>query len=98
LRRFAATWVVPRLGLQTTFTVFLGSVMPGLCLWAIGAGSLLATGAGIALLGLGFAASNSMQQARLAAAAPDLASASIALNTSIAAAILLAFTWQRGAR
>jgi hypothetical protein len=35
---------------------------------------------------------------RGSAAAPDLASASIALNTSIAAAILLALTWQRGAR
>jgi MFS transporter, DHA1 family, inner membrane transport protein len=31
----------------------------------------------------GFAAINSMQQARLVAAAPDLASASVALNTSV---------------
>jgi MFS transporter, DHA1 family, inner membrane transport protein len=32
--------------------------------------------------GLGFAAANSMQQARLIAAAPELATASVALNTS----------------
>jgi MFS transporter, DHA1 family, inner membrane transport protein len=39
-------------------------------------------GVGALFWGLGFAAANSMQQARLAAAAPELASASIALNTS----------------
>jgi predicted MFS family arabinose efflux permease len=37
---------------------------------------------GIVLIGLGFAATNSMQQARLVQAAPDLSSASVALNTS----------------
>lgn len=35
-----------------------------------------------ALWGLGFASSNSMQQARLAAAVPPLAGAAIALNSS----------------
>lgn len=126
----AATSIVQRLGVQTTFAIFLGSITFGLALWAVGAGVLVAMGAGIAFLGLGFAASNSMQQARLAAAAPDLASASIALNTSIlyvgqavgsgvggllfsqahyyaqgytaavfslAATVLLAFTWRRAA-
>jgi predicted MFS family arabinose efflux permease len=39
-------------------------------------------GAGVMFWGLGFAAFNSMQQARLIAAAPALASASVALNTS----------------
>jgi hypothetical protein len=39
---------------------------------------------GLRVLGaFGFAAINSMQQARLVAAAPDLASASVALNTSV---------------
>jgi DHA1 family inner membrane transport protein len=52
-------------------------------LWAIGAGWLAAMGAGILFWALGFAAINSMQQARLVAAAPDLASASVALNTSV---------------
>ncbi len=40
-------------------------------------------GVGVVLWALGFSAINSMQQARLAAAVPDLASASIALNTSM---------------
>ena len=37
---------------------------------------------GILLQGFGFAAANSMQQARLVAAAPELSSATVALNTS----------------
>jgi predicted MFS family arabinose efflux permease len=39
-------------------------------------------GAGMLMLGLGFAATNSMQQARLVAAAPPLSAATVALNTS----------------
>jgi DHA1 family inner membrane transport protein len=42
--------------------------------------SLMACSA--AIWGLGFASSNSMQQVRLVAAAPQLASASVSLNTS----------------
>jgi predicted MFS family arabinose efflux permease len=78
-----ATSIVPRLGVQPTFAIFLGLVTAGLLLWAAGAGQLWIMGGGIACLGLGFAASNSMQQARLVTAAPDLAAGSIALNTSI---------------
>jgi DHA1 family inner membrane transport protein len=37
----------------------------------------------VAIWGLGFASTNSMQQVRLVAAAPPLASASVALNTSV---------------
>ncbi|MEJ2625507.1 MAG: MFS transporter [Pseudolabrys sp.] len=55
----------------------------GLLVWAVGAGWLMAMGVGVVLWALGFSAINSMQQARLAAAAPDLASASIALNSSM---------------
>jgi predicted MFS family arabinose efflux permease len=40
-------------------------------------------GAGVFFWAFGFSAINSMQQARLVAAAPDLASASVALNTSV---------------
>jgi predicted MFS family arabinose efflux permease len=36
----------------------------------------------VAIWGLGFASTNSMQQVRLVAAAPALASASVSLNTS----------------
>jgi predicted MFS family arabinose efflux permease len=51
-------------------------------LWSFGAGYLPVMGLGLALMGMGFAATNSMQQARLVQAAPELSSASVALNTS----------------
>jgi predicted MFS family arabinose efflux permease len=79
----AATALVPRLGAQMTFAVSLLLTFVGLALWSVGAGFLPLMGAGIAIWGLGFLASNSMQQARLAAAMPELAGASIALNTSL---------------
>ena len=75
--------IVTALGAQTTLALFLGSTFSGLALWADGAGWLVAMGAGVFFWALGFSAINSMQQARLAAAAPDLASASIALNSSM---------------
>jgi len=37
----------------------------------------------VAIWGLGFASTNSMQQVRLVSAAPSLASASVSLNTSV---------------
>ena len=37
----------------------------------------------VAVWGLGFASTNSMQQVRLVSAAPELASASVSLNTSV---------------
>ena len=39
--------------------------------------------ASVAVWGLGFASTNSMQQVRLVSAAPALASASVSLNTSV---------------
>jgi DHA1 family inner membrane transport protein len=78
-----ASAIVTRLGAQRTLALFLLSTFAGLLVWAVGAGSLMAMGAGVVLWALGFSAVNSMQQARLAAAAPDLASASIALNSSM---------------
>ena len=51
--------------------------------WAISAGSYLMMAVAIAIWGLGFASTNSMQQVRLVAAAPPLASASVSLNTSV---------------
>jgi len=44
---------------------------------------LSADGLLVAIWGLGFASTNSMQQVRLVAAAPALASASVSLNTSV---------------
>lgn len=78
-----ASLIVTRLGLERTLAVCLASILIGMTLWSLGAGWLAAMGVGVVFWGLGFAAINSMQQARLAAAAPDLASASIAMNTSI---------------
>lgn len=78
-----ATRIVEQQGVQRTFALFAGLVAAGLALWAVGAGNLAVMTLGVTVLGLGFAAANSMQQARLADAAPDLASASIALNTSL---------------
>lgn len=78
-----ASLVVTRLGLERTLALCLASIMLGMTLWSVGAGWMAAMGVGVLFWGLGFAAINSMQQARLAVAAPDLASASIAMNTSI---------------
>jgi MFS transporter, DHA1 family, inner membrane transport protein len=78
-----ASAIVTGLGAQKTLALFMGSTLLGMTLWAVGAGWLAAMGAGIFFWALGFAAINSMQQARLVAAAPDLASASVALNTSV---------------
>jgi predicted MFS family arabinose efflux permease len=64
-----ASGIVTKFGTQKTLALFMG--------W------LVAMGAGIFFWAFGFAAINSMQQARLVAAAPDLASASVALNTSV---------------
>lgn len=77
-----ATKLVSRLGGWLTSGIFLACIFIGLSLWSFGAGILPAMGVGIAFMGLGFAATNSMQQARLVQAAPDLSSASVALNTS----------------
>jgi MFS transporter, DHA1 family, inner membrane transport protein len=78
-----ASGVVKSLGTQRTLALFMSSTLLGMAIWALGAGWLAAMGAGIFFWALGFAAINSMQQARLVAAAPDLASASVALNTSV---------------
>lgn len=77
-----ATKLVDSLGALRTSVVFLASLLFGILLWASGLPhlSLLVTSA--AFWGLGFAAFNSMQQARLVAAAPHLSSATVALNTS----------------
>ncbi len=77
-----ATRIVGLIGAFRTSVVSIGSIFFGLLLWALGSGFLPVMGTGAVFWGLGFAAANSMQQARLAAAAPELASASIALNTS----------------
>jgi predicted MFS family arabinose efflux permease len=78
----AATRMVKAFNPYRTSWIFLLLVVCGLLCWTVGSGALVAMAIGVGLWGLGFAAINSMQQARLAQAAPDLAGASIALNTS----------------
>jgi predicted MFS family arabinose efflux permease len=77
-----ASRIVGSLGPWATSGIFLVSSLVGLVFWTLGAGILPLMGCGIAFLGMGFAAANSMQQARLVLAAPNLSSASVALNTS----------------
>ena len=78
----AATAAVARVGPTTTFAVALLTLTLGAMFWALGAGWLIAMGIGVFLVGAGLPSSNTMQQARLIAQAPDLASATVALNTS----------------
>jgi len=77
-----ATRLVVLLGPYRVSLLFQGSMLLGLVAWSLGAGVLAVMGLGVGLWGLGFAALNSMQQARLVGADPKLASASVALNTS----------------
>jgi DHA1 family inner membrane transport protein len=64
----------------SVLSIFL--VLSGVAGWALSAGIYPLMACSAAIWGLGFASSNSMQQVRLVAAAPSLASASVALNTS----------------
>jgi predicted MFS family arabinose efflux permease len=74
--------IVDSWGALKTSVLCISLVLAGVTGWALSAGlySLMACSA--AIWGLGFASSNSMQQVRLVAAAPQLASASVSLNTS----------------
>ncbi len=63
--------------------LFNALVMIGITGWALSAGLYVLMAAAVAVWGLGFASTNSMQQVRLVAAAPPLAPASVALNTSV---------------
>jgi predicted MFS family arabinose efflux permease len=77
-----ATRIVGKLGPYATTFVFLASAIIGAALWSVGAGNLPVMLLASFVWGLGFAAVNSMQQARLIAAAPLLAAGSVSLNTS----------------
>jgi DHA1 family inner membrane transport protein len=82
LGNLAATRIVGRLGAFVTSAVCFVAIFAGMLLWSAGAGSAWLMAGGVLIWGAGFAAANSMQQARLAGAAPELASATIALNSS----------------
>ncbi|MBR1172106.1 MFS transporter [Bradyrhizobium liaoningense] len=78
-----ATRIVDTSGPYRTSLLFTCLLLAGMSGWALGAGSLVMMAGGVAVWGLGFASTNSMQQVRLVAAAPPLASATVALNTSV---------------
>jgi predicted MFS family arabinose efflux permease len=77
-----ATRIVDGWGAYRTSLLFLMLVLAGVAGWALSAGNYLLMAISVAVWGSGFASTNSMQQVRLVAAAPPLASASVALNTS----------------
>ncbi len=77
-----ASRFVSRIGPARSAFVTLLAMAAGLALWGAGAGTLAIILCAASLWGLGTFATNSIQQARLAGLAPDLTSASIALNTS----------------
>ena len=58
-------------------------MLTGVAGWALSAGVYPLMAVSVAIWGLGFASTNSMQQVRLVGAAPPLASASVSLNTSV---------------
>lgn len=78
----AATRMVQFSGIHRTLGFFILVMMTGALTFALGSGIVAVMAAGVFILGLGITAGNSMQQARLVSAAPVLASASVALNTS----------------
>ncbi len=82
LGNIAATRLIARIGAAGSALIALLSMSLGLLLWGAGADSLTAVVIAAMLWGLGTFATNSIQQARLAGLAPEVASASIALNTS----------------
>jgi MFS transporter, DHA1 family, inner membrane transport protein len=78
-----ATRIVDGWGAYRTSLLFISLCLIGVTGWALSAGNYLLMACSITVWGLGFAATNSMQQVRLVAAAPPLASASVSLNTSV---------------
>jgi MFS transporter, DHA1 family, inner membrane transport protein len=78
-----ATRIVDAWGAYRTSVLFTSLLFAGVAGWALGAGIYALMVCGVVSWGLGFASANSMQQVRLVAAAPPLAPASAALNTSV---------------
>jgi predicted MFS family arabinose efflux permease len=78
-----ATRIVDSWGAYKTSVLFTVLMLTGVTGWALGAGIYPLMACSVAIWGLGFASTNSMQQVRLVSAAPALASASVSLNTSV---------------
>jgi DHA1 family inner membrane transport protein len=78
-----ATRIVDSWGPYKTSLLFTVLMLTGVTGWALSAGNYPLMACSVAVWGLGFGSTNSMQQVRLVAAAPALASASVSLNTSV---------------
>lgn len=78
-----ATRIVDTWGPFRTSVLFTSLLLAGVAGWAVSAGNLVLMAASVAIWGLGFASTNSMQQVRLVTAAPALAPATVSLNTSV---------------
>ena len=77
-----ASRFVARIGPGQVVTAALIMICAALAAWGLGSAALPVVLVAAALWGLGTFSSNSVQQARLSGMAPELASASVALNTS----------------
>lgn len=78
-----ATRIVDSWGAYKSSLLFTALILTGISGWALSAGIYPLMACSVAIWGLGFASTNSMQQVRLVGAAPTLASASVSLNTSV---------------
>jgi MFS transporter, DHA1 family, inner membrane transport protein len=78
-----ATRIVDSWGAYKTSLLFTILLLTGVTGWALSAGVYPMMACSVAIWGMGFASTNSMQQVRLVTAAPSLASASVSLNTSV---------------
>jgi MFS transporter, DHA1 family, inner membrane transport protein len=78
-----ASRIVDSRGAYKTSVLFTVLMLTGITGWALSAGIYPLMACSVAIWGLGFASTNSMQQVRLVGAAPALASAAVSLNTSV---------------
>jgi predicted MFS family arabinose efflux permease len=78
-----ASRIVARFGIDTVIAFAIVALVLGISLFAAGFGTYTLALAGIALWGFGSFSSNSLQQSRLVAIAPQLAAATVSLNTSV---------------
>ena len=77
-----ASRVVDTWGAYRTSLTTIALLLFGIAMWALGAGVVPLMLASMVPWGMAFSSANSMQQVRLAAAAPLFASATVSLNTS----------------
>jgi MFS transporter, DHA1 family, inner membrane transport protein len=78
-----AARTVAHLGIDRVIAITICCLIAGLGIFAASFGHYAFALVGVALWGLGSFSSNSLQQSRLVAIAPNLAAATVALNTSI---------------